>query len=68
MKRREDPTRDPASEARDDWADHELNDWRRRDRDPWDTEDHERFLLGLDPVGYMPLPTQTDDQETDEQA
>jgi hypothetical protein len=44
MRTPEDPTRDPASEARDDWEDRETNDWRRRDRDLADTEEHERWV------------------------
>jgi hypothetical protein len=43
MRTPEDPCRDPASEARDDWEDREPNDWRRRDRDLADTEEHERW-------------------------
>jgi hypothetical protein len=39
----------------------EANDWRRRDRDLADTEDHERFMLGLDPVGAKPSPTDPDE-------
>jgi hypothetical protein len=61
MRLPEDPTRDPASEARDDWEDREPNDWRRRDRDLAETEDHERFMLGLDPVGAKPSPTDSDE-------
>jgi hypothetical protein len=57
MKTPEDPCRDPASEARDDWEDREPNDGRRRDRDLADAEDHERFMLGLHPVGVTPSPT-----------
>ena len=53
MKRREDPTRDPASEARDDWADEDKRET---------TDEHERFTLGLTPVGCEMLPTETDDQ------
>ena len=56
MKRREDPTRDPASEARDDWADEEEQET---------TDEHERFTLGLTPVGCEMLPTETDDQAGD---
>jgi hypothetical protein len=44
MRTPEDPCRDPASEARDDWEDREPNDWRRRDRDLADTEEHERWV------------------------
>lgn len=57
----EDPTRCYASEARDDWEDREPNDWRRRDRDLADTEDHERLMLGLHPVGYESSPTDSDE-------
>jgi hypothetical protein len=45
MRTPEDPTRDPASEARDDWEHREPNDWRRRDRDLADTEEHERWVI-----------------------
>jgi hypothetical protein len=45
--------------------DREPNDWRRRDRDLAETEDHERFMLGLDPVGANPSPTETDEQAGD---
>jgi hypothetical protein len=41
---KEDPTRDPASEARDDWEDREPNDWRRRDLDLRDSDEHERWM------------------------
>lgn len=44
MNRPEDPCRDPASEDRDDWEDHEPNDWRRRDRDWNDYVAHKSWL------------------------
>jgi hypothetical protein len=52
----------PEDPACDDPEDREPHDWRRRDRDLADTEDHERFMLGLDPVGAKPSPTETDEQ------
>ena len=61
MRLPEDPCRCYASEDRDDWEDREPNDWRRRDRDLAETEDHERFMLGLDPVGGKRLQNETDE-------
>lgn len=69
MRTPEDPTRDPASEARDDWEElcPPMTDRERREnaRRIHALSAPDRFALMFGRVGATPSPTETDDQARD---